>query len=109
MLTCARLRLVPHERRDGGMSNCDSVLGLIPPPRKLKGLPDAVRTKPKTPRPGGGLRARWRDPNDGTIYEWDYQHGAVEVYDRNGIHRGERDPDSGLPTKGADSRRRIEP
>ncbi len=28
----------------------------------------------------GGLRRRWRDP-DGVIYEWDYQHGTVEVYD----------------------------
>jgi len=87
----------------------DDVPGFIPPPRSLKGFPGAIKAKPKTPRPGGGLRARWRDPTDGAIYEWDYQHGAVEVYDRNGIHRGECNPETGQPTKDADSTRRIEP
>jgi hypothetical protein len=42
----------------------------------------------------GGLRRRWRDP-DGMIYEWDYQHGTVEVYDRRGFHRGEFNPFTG--------------
>jgi len=56
----------------------------------------------------GGLRRRWRDP-DGMIYEWDYQHGTVEVCDSRGFHRGEFDPftgeQTGLPVPG----RTVEP
>ena len=71
--------------------------GPFPPPRRiLPGFPEAEITSPKTPRhDGGGLRKRWRD-RSGRIYEWDYQHGTVEVYDRRGRHIGERiDPFNG--------------
>jgi hypothetical protein len=51
---------------------------------------------------------RWRYA-DGTIYEWDYQHGAVEVYDAQGRHSGEIDPDTGEPLSGPDHTRRVEP
>lgn len=80
----------------------------VVPPKWLKGFPGANRVTPKTARPGGGLRARWRGP-DGMIYEWDYQHGAVEVYDRNGKHLGQYDPVTGQRTGRAVPRRTVEP
>ncbi|WP_247595511.1 colicin E3/pyocin S6 family cytotoxin [Brenneria roseae] len=75
----------------------------------LPAFPDAKRSPRKTPiQGGGGLRARWKD-SDGKIYEWDSQHGTVEVYDRSGrTHLGEFDPVTGEQTKSADSRRRVE-
>ena len=45
-----------------------------------------------------GGRARWKD-EDGFIYEWDSQHGELEVYDRNGNHVGVKDPNTGAWTK----------
>ncbi|WP_374637007.1 colicin E3/pyocin S6 family cytotoxin [Agrobacterium salinitolerans] len=40
---------------------------------------------------GVGGRPRWVD-SKGKIYEWDKQHGAVEVYDKTGKkHLGEFD------------------
>lgn len=78
------------------------------PPRRLPGFPDARRDDPKTPRPGGGLRMRWRDLK-GRIYEWDYQHGTVEVYDPRGKHLGEYDHRTGEQTKPADPSRTVEP
>jgi len=56
----------------------------------------------------GGLRRRWRDP-DGAIYEWDYQHGTVEVYDRRGFHRGEFNPSTGERLGSPIPRRTVEP
>lgn len=76
------------------------------PPSTLPGFPDATRAKRKTTF-RGGLRARWKDDN--AIYEWDYQHGHVEVYDARGNHRGAYDADTGQMVSGADSTRRIEP
>jgi hypothetical protein len=54
------------------------------------------------------LRKRWRD-DDGKIYEWDYQHGTVEVYDSSGRHLGEYDPVNGRQIKGANPNYRVEP
>jgi hypothetical protein len=81
-----------------------------PPPEILPGFPDATRVKPKTPisGKGNGLRRRWKNPNDGTIYEWDYRHGTVEKYDSSGKHQGEFRPDGttiGPPTRN----RKIQP
>ncbi|SDD45032.1 Cytotoxic [Algoriphagus faecimaris] len=56
-----------------------------PPPGVLPGFPGATRVKPK------GGRARWRT-KDGDILEWDSQHGDVEVYDKNGKHKGSARP-----------------
>jgi hypothetical protein len=65
---------------------------LPPADGKLPGFPDARTVKPKTPRQDGKrLRRRWKT-GDGTILEWDYQHGSVEAYDRRGRHIGEFDP-----------------
>ena len=80
----------------------------VSPPDELKGFPQAARAKPKTPRPGGGLRRRWKD-DDGMIFEWDYQHGHVEVYDRHGKHLGGHDAETGAKVFEGDSARRIEP
>ncbi|WCO74934.1 colicin E3/pyocin S6 family cytotoxin [Enterobacter hormaechei] len=43
------------------------------------------------------------------MYEWDSQHGTVEVYDRSGRnHLGEFDPTTGKQTKPADPTRKVE-
>jgi hypothetical protein len=65
----------------------------IPPPERLIGIPSAERVRPKT-RVAGRRRARWLD-TDGNIYEWDYQHGHVEAYNRRGQHIGAVDPETG--------------
>jgi hypothetical protein len=83
-----------------------------PNPNWNKGLPafpNARTAKRKTPvQGGGGLRERWKD-SDGTIYEWDSQHGKIEKYNKNGKHLGEFDPVTGQETKPADDTRKVEP
>jgi hypothetical protein len=59
-------------------------------------------TKPK------GGRHRWKDPR-GLVYEWDSQHGAVEVYNARGRHLGEYDHVTGEQLKPVDPTREIEP
>lgn len=78
-------------------------------PDNLPVFPDAERARSKTPvSGGGGLRQRWKD-SDGRIYEWDYQHGRVEVYDKRGPSLGKFDPNTGEKTKDADPNRWVEP
>ncbi|EUB72037.1 Colicin E3 catalytic [Pseudomonas sp. GM41(2012)] len=80
-----------------------------PAPKGLTAFPDATRATRKTPvKGGGGLRKRWKNPN-GKIFEWDSQHGAVEMYDKRGRHLGEYDPSTGEQTKPADNTRKVEP
>ncbi|MCS3836655.1 hypothetical protein HNR03_001235 [Pseudomonas sp. JAI111] len=80
-----------------------------PAPKGLTAFPDATRATRKTPiKGGGGLRKRWKTPN-GKIFEWDAQHGAVEMYDKRGRHLGEYDPTTGEQTKPADNTRKVEP
>lgn len=80
-----------------------------PAPKGLTAFPDARVTPRKTPiKGGGGLRKRWKT-KDGTIFEWDSQHGAVEKYNKRGKHLGEFDPDTGEQTKEADNTREVEP
>ena len=75
--------------------------GYHKPPDLLPAFPDAVSARPKSSVQGGGKkRNRWVDGR-GRIYEWDYQHGAVEMYDKQGKHLGEFDPDTGKQTKPA--------
>lgn len=77
-------------------------------PKTLAAFPDAIGVKFKTSvHGGGGLRRRWKD-RKGRIYEWDSQHGAVELYDRQGRHLGEFDPVTGEQTKPAGPERRVE-
>ncbi|MGF6285115.1 colicin E3/pyocin S6 family cytotoxin [Pseudomonas silensiensis] len=80
-----------------------------PAPKGLTAFPNATRATRKTPiKGGGGLRKRWKTPN-GKIFEWDSQHGAVEMYDKRGRHLGEYDPTTGEQTKPADNTRKVEP
>ncbi|WP_263269582.1 colicin E3/pyocin S6 family cytotoxin [Pseudomonas phytophila] len=79
-----------------------------PAPLKLKHYPDAVLVDSKTKVQGGGkLRRRWKD-SKGRIFEWDSRHGTVEIYDKQGRHLGEFDPDTGRETKPAKAGRRVE-
>ncbi len=75
---------------------------MVPAPRRLKAFPNAERVRPKT------ARHRWFDEQGGYIYEWDYQHGRVERYNRRGRHLGEFDPETGIMTKPANPRQTIE-
>lgn len=68
-------------------------------PKKLAKFPDAIKVRHK------GHRHRWESKT--RIYEWDYQHGKVEVYDKQGNHLGEYDPDTGEKTGDAKPERRI--
>lgn len=71
------------------------------PPLVLPAFPDTFPVKSKNSvQGGGGKRSRWKD-RKGKIYEWDSQHGAVEMYDSQGIHLGEFDPETGKQTKPA--------
>jgi Cytotoxic len=74
----------------------------VPPPRPLPAFPDALRVQPK------GTRRRWIDDR-GFLYEWDYRHGTVEVYNARGRHIGEFDHRTGRRLKPADRIRRIDP
>jgi hypothetical protein len=77
-------------------------------PKGLSAFPDATPAKQKTRVKGRGTRMRWKT-KDGPILEWDYQHGAVEMYDKRGRHLGEFDAETGEQNKPADPKRRIEP
>lgn len=78
-----------------------------PAPKGLAAFPDAIKVNPKTRVQGGGAkRSRWKDKK-GRIYEWDSQHGAVEMYDKQGKHLGEYDPVSGEQTKPAKPGRNV--
>lgn len=66
-----------------------------PAPKGLIAFPDAVRVKSKTYVKGGGAeRRRWKD-RKGRIFEWDSMHGTVEIYDKQGKHLGEFNPETG--------------
>jgi hypothetical protein len=80
----------------------------IIPPRYLEAFSDAKLVKSKTSiSNGNGKRKRWECSK--YIYEWDYQHGTVEKYSKNGKHLGEYHPLTGKKLKPADPRRTIEP
>ena len=80
-----------------------------PSPRFLTAFPEAIRAPSKSGVKGGGhLRPRWKDPQ-GYIYEWDFERGKVEKYNKRGKHLGEFDPITGERTKDAEDKRRIDP
>ena len=75
----------------------------IPAPDTLPGFPGARRVRSKTPvQGGGGMRRRWEDKKN--IYEWDSQHGEVEMYDKRGRHLGSFDPETGKPITDKDGK-----
>ncbi|AMQ85981.1 MULTISPECIES: S-type pyocin domain-containing protein [Pseudomonas] len=70
-------------------------------PETLPAFPDTQRVKSKASVRGGGKkRARWLD-GKGRIYEWDSKTGAIELYDKLGIHLGEFNHLTGERTKKA--------
>ncbi|MEM6780497.1 MAG: colicin E3/pyocin S6 family cytotoxin [Pseudomonadota bacterium] len=72
-------------------------------PERLKAFPDAEKVKK-----GKTKRRRWKD-SKGRIYEWDKQHGEVEIYDKTGKkHLGAFDPRTGKQLKPSDPSRSIE-
>ena len=71
-------------------------------PKKGEFLKKLSRAKSK------GNRTRWKDEK-GKIYEWDSQHGELEVYNSRGKHIGVRDPETGKWIKSAKPGRTIEP
>ena len=80
-----------------------------PSPTFLTAFPQALRAPSKSGVKGGGkLRPRWKAPN-GYIYEWDFERGKVEKYNKRGKHLGEFDPITGERTKDAEDKRRVEP
>ena len=79
----------------------------ITPPETLAALPGARKSRPKGP--GNKRRRRWVDDRTGRIFEWDYQHGTVEMFDGRGNHMGGFDPQTGVQTKHADRTRSTEP
>lgn len=85
-------------------------MSYIPAPNVLIAFPDAqlVRAKTVSQRKPLKLRKRWKD-SQGNIYEWDYQHGTVEKYDRSGKHLGEFHPETGLRLKEPNPSRKVEP
>jgi hypothetical protein len=82
-------------------------LKYFPKPDFPTAFPSAKWAPPKTRMKGGGLRPRWKDKNN--IYGWDFQHGAVEKYDKRGKHLGEFNHITGVQTKPANPTRWIEP
>ncbi|MBC3365986.1 S-type pyocin domain-containing protein [Pseudomonas sp. SWRI154] len=98
---------------DSGVRPVYVVLGTahhdyFPKPDFLPAFPSAKWTPSKTRMKGGGLRPRWKD-KEKFIYEWDFQHGAVEKYNKRGKHLGEFDYVTGAQTKPANTSRWIEP
>jgi hypothetical protein len=74
---------------------------MVPAPRRLRAFAGAELVKPKSGR------HRWFDAENGHIYEWDYQHGRVERYDRRGRHLGEFDPETDVMTNPANPQQTI--
>ena len=82
--------------------------GYIPPIRgPLPGFPGTQRAEARQDE-RGHYRARWVYP-DGRFFEWDYQHGTVEAYDRRGEHLGEFAPLDGRQLKQAIPTRKARP
>jgi hypothetical protein len=82
--------------------------GHIPAPKELKGYPELEMVKRKTPVQGGGGKRKRRKDAKGNIYEWDSQHGALEMYDKRGRHLGEFDHETRQMIKGAEPTRTTE-
>lgn len=73
-----------------------------PAPKVLTAFPDVLPTRKMSSVKGGGQkRSRWKD-RKGRIYEWDYENGRIELYDKQGKHLGEFDPQTGERTKDAE-------
>jgi Cytotoxic len=45
------------------------------------------------------IKSNGQSGKDKQYYQWDHTHGDIEVYDRNGIHQGSMDPNTGIMHK----------
>jgi RHS repeat-associated protein len=97
-----------NEEANGDNSKHEGSTGPIKAPDVLPAFPDAIPVKPKTSvQGGGGKRKRWK--NKKNIFEWDSQHGTVEVYGKSGKnHKGEFDPNTGKRLKPPNEGRSVE-
>ncbi len=64
--------------------------GLESPSMTYKSPPSPCFLDEKTPVHAKRDRKRWCD--DDRLYEWDSQHGEIEVYNKRGKHLGSLDP-----------------
>ena len=65
----------------------DNIYNYESPPKDIKDVfPNAENSSNKN------QRKRWVDGVNGDIYEWDYQHGDIEIYDKRGKHKGSINP-----------------
>lgn len=80
-----------------------------PNTEKITGFANLIKAKPMTPRQGGaGLRERWIEDKGRRIYEWDSQHGELEVYlASDGSHLGAFSHITGEQLKGPKKKRNI--
>ena len=63
-------------------NNKDNIYNYEAPPKDIKDVfPNAENSSNKN------QRKRWVDGVNGDIYEWDYQHGDIEIYDKRGKHK----------------------
>jgi len=79
------------------LPNPDHDYHSAPETEEITGFSGLSAAKKKTPRQGGGgLRERWIDAKDRTIYEWDSLHGELEAYRASdGSHLGSFDHKTG--------------
>lgn len=80
-----------------------------PNTEQITGFENLIKAKPMTPRQGGaGLRERWIEEKGRRIYEWDSQHGELEVYlASDGSHIGAFSHITGEQLKGPKKKRNI--
>ncbi|MEG8232351.1 S-type pyocin domain-containing protein [Pseudomonas orientalis] len=76
---------------------------------QITGFENLKKAKPMTPKQGGaGLRERWIDEKGRKIYEWDSQHGELEIYlASDGSHMGAFNHLTGEQLKGPKKKRNI--
>ncbi len=76
---------------------------------QITGFEILKKAKPMTPKQGGaGLRERWIDEKGRKIYEWDSQHGELEIYlASDGSHMGAFNHLTGEQLKGPKKKRNI--
>ncbi|CAA6806259.1 MAG: Putative hemolysin, containing Haemagluttinin repeat [uncultured Campylobacterales bacterium] len=104
-----RIDIDPNVISSGGFGGIKIGIKYINPPKFFKAFPDLKTAKRKTSVQGGSkLRERWKDKK-GNIYEWDYQHGTLEKYNKRGKHLGEFDAQTGEQLKLANKTRSVEP
>jgi hypothetical protein len=76
---------------------------------QITGFKNLKKEKPMTPKQGGaGLRERWIDEKGRRIFEWDSQHGELEIYlVGDGSHIGAFSHITGEQLKGPKKKRNI--